>query len=96
VNYARYVFSFLTLFFCVACNNGGKIQFFDDSSVAPVPQAPKSAGYSFVPASQALMVESGKTTANGYHAKVQFNPQSGTKLTGGGYTVKLKYTTRNR
>lgn len=82
-----------TLTTTVACGNGGSIQF--QPGTGPVTNN-RGAASSMVPASQALAIESGKTTANGFHAKVQLNFQKGTKVTGSGYEVELKHTVRNQ
>lgn len=76
-----------------ACGSGGSIEFFDGTSPAGTP---RGVATTMVPASIALAIESGKTTADGYHAKLQLNPRKGRQLSGGGYSVELKHTTRNR
>lgn len=84
-------------FFCIACGNGGGILFLEPSQPSVDPSTGnKTSSFNLIPASQALMVESGKTPANGYHAKMQMTPIGGQKFTAaGGYKAKLKYTTRN-
>lgn len=82
-------FAFLS---AAACGNGGRIEF-DPGFVAKTSKGP---GFNLVPASNALVVESGKNVSTGYHAKVQLNTVKGTQLTGSGYAAKLKYTARNR
>lgn len=81
--------------FLNACGNGGSISF--EPSPTPNPTInDRGADLTIVPASVALSIESGKTTANGYHAKLQLNPNKGVELTGSGYTLKMKHATRNR
>jgi len=82
----------LLVFGLSACGNGGRINF-DPGFSTNVHKVP---GYNMVPASEALTIEQGKTIANGYHAKVQLNNMSGTKLVSGAYTAKMKFTTRHR
>lgn len=77
----------------VACGNGGSINF--QPGVIPTTNSSGSST-SLVPASNALWIESGKTVANGYHAKLQINPTKGTSLTASGYELKMKHTVRNR
>ncbi len=83
------------LFALVACGNGGSINF-QPPATGPGTINNRGAATTMVPASQALAIESGQTTATGYHAKLQLNPNKGTELTGSGYNMKLKHTTRNR
>jgi hypothetical protein len=92
-NCARVLALAASALFLVACGNGGSIQF----QPSPVP-APlnRGAAITMVPASEALAIESGKTTANGYHAKVQLNFTKGTTAAAGAYDVQLKHTVRNR
>jgi hypothetical protein len=93
LKYARGLAIAMAAFSTVACGNGGSINF--QPGVLPTFNN-RGAATTSVPASSALWIESGKTTANGYHAKVQINPVKGTQLTGGGYEVKMKHTVRNR
>lgn len=81
----------------VACGNKGQINFVEDGAGrGPDSSTYQNAGFNLVAGSQALMVESGKTTANGYHAKVQLNEQKGISLSGGGLRANIKFTTRTR
>ena len=82
-----------TVLSLTACGSGGSIDFYAGTR----PTSNKgAAATTMVPASLPLAIESGKSTANGYHAKLQFNSVKGTELTGGGYSLKLKHTVRNR
>lgn len=83
---------FATTILSTACGNSGSITFRPESSV----RTPRGISVTQVPASQALAVEDGFTPATGHTAKLQINPVKGTVLTGGGYTVKMKHTVRNR
>lgn len=75
-----------------ACGNGGKINFFDSSSTA----SNSPAGFNMVPGSKALVIESGKTTTNGYHAKIEYNTLKGQTFTAaGGYSARLDFTSRH-
>lgn len=83
----RFLLSAVFLSSLVACGNGGHVEFNPDFLKA----LEKPAGFNLVPASRAL------ATGNGYSAKLQLNPVSGTKLqAGNGYSASLKYTVRNR
>lgn len=84
---------FLVAFSLSACGNGGSINFNNPGNSNPTNN--RGVGVTFVPASQALAIESGKTTATGYHAKLQLNPLQSTELTGSSYKLKLKHTVRN-
>lgn len=77
----------------VACGNGGSIEFRPDSTPR---KRNKGAATTMVPSGSALLTEFGQTPATGHTAKFQVNPIKGTELTGGGYTLKLKHTVRNR
>lgn len=77
-----------------ACGNGGSINFKNPTQTV-VENKPSS--FAYVPASQALVIQSGQTIANGYHGKLEYNPIAGQNLTGpGGYKAKIKFTARNR
>jgi hypothetical protein len=89
--FARPIGILLLLLGLTACGNGGSINFIDGGSTSQT----GISSFNMVPASQALAVESGKTPANGYHAKLQLNPLKGQALSGsGGYKATMKLTTR--
>lgn len=78
-----------------ACGNKGSINFHDESSQEPAdPKINQNAGFNMVDGSRALIVESGKNVSTGYHGKLELNPMGGQKMTGGGYSTRLKFTTR--
>lgn len=89
------IFTFAFTLGLSACGNGGSINFMDEGSSAPPTSTNSVSAFDLVPASQALVIESGKTAANGYHAKLQLNPLKGQTLTApGGYKANLKFTSR--
>lgn len=76
-----------------ACGNGGHVDFNPDF----LAKQAKPTAFNLVPASRALAIESGKTIATGYSAKLQLSDIKGTHLAAGnGYTAQVKYTVRNR
>ncbi len=90
---ARVCIAAIGIFCLMACDNGGKIEFRPDTTPR---KRNKGSAVTMVPAGKAIITEFGQTPATGHTAKVQINPVQGTELTGGGYTLKLKHTVRNR
>ncbi len=84
----------LSLMSLPGCGNGGAINF---TNQEPSVSVNKSSSFNYVPASQALVIQSGKTTTNGYHGKLQMNPLGGQLMSGpGGYKAQVKFTARSR
>lgn len=82
------------LLFSVGCGNGGKIAF---SNQEPTTSTSKPSSFTYIDASQALVIEDTQTIATGYHGKLQMNSLKGQTMTGpGGYKATIKFTARNR
>lgn len=91
----RLLYIIATALLVSACGNGGSINFHDSSSQEPpASNVNKNAGFNMVDGSRALVIESGKNVGTGYHGKLELNPVGGQKVQGGGYTGRLKFTTR--
>jgi hypothetical protein len=90
----RLAFLSFILSFTTACGNGGSVIFAPDAQPSTANSRPT--GYTLVPGSQALMLQSGHvSTATGYHAKVQLNSIGGTKMSSpSSHQAVIKFTTR--
>ena len=80
------IFGIVVAVLISACNNEGEIKFHDGASTS----SRGVTSLSITPGAQALAVESGKTKATGYHARLELNTIQGQKVqSNSGYSVRL-------